>query len=307
MTGTISLSIELELGWGTSLVETKRDLKKFSDLERSRETETLERLLRACDENDVPIGFDVVGHLFLETCDGHESPHHPGWFNMDPETGVREDALFYAPDLIEMIRNAEIDHEMGTHTFSHVPCDDVSHETLEWEIRAAGDLHDRHGFGRPTFLVPPRHRCPPAEVLRENGIRTLRFPTPDYRGPDSTARKFVWHFTKEPLNKGPTYEDGLTVIPCQPGASLAAFYLQKGDADPHPAFRAIPRRIRQRAHRRYLGRAVEIAEAGGDVHLWSHLYDISNDAQWPLVHEFIHQVGDATRNSDVDVLVPSAL
>jgi hypothetical protein len=61
MTGTITLSLEIELGWGLAQFNK---LDTLSD-DRRQETDHLRRLLTLCDELSVPITFDIVGHLLL--------------------------------------------------------------------------------------------------------------------------------------------------------------------------------------------------------------------------------------------------
>lgn len=97
MSGTLTLSVEIELGWGVHDLGTDDHLSEGCQRERQYMT----RLLDACDEFDVPVSFDVVGHLFFDTCDSHDTAGYPeGWFDADPETGASEDPAFYAPDLI---------------------------------------------------------------------------------------------------------------------------------------------------------------------------------------------------------------
>ena len=80
MTGTVTMSLEVELGWGVA---------RFGMLDkiapgRERETRRLNALLDRCTTHDVPMTFNVVGHLFLESCDGdHEGPYPEGWFDVD--------------------------------------------------------------------------------------------------------------------------------------------------------------------------------------------------------------------------------
>ena len=91
---TVTLSLEVELGWGVHDVD---EYERISD-RRERETDALERLLSACDKHGVPFSFDIVDHLFHAACSGeHDSPHRDGWFDEDPGTDWKTDPLFYAP------------------------------------------------------------------------------------------------------------------------------------------------------------------------------------------------------------------
>ena len=41
------------------------------------------------------------------------------WFKADPCTNLQTDPNWYAPDLIKLIRDSKVKHEIGSHTFSH--------------------------------------------------------------------------------------------------------------------------------------------------------------------------------------------
>jgi len=72
MGGKITLSVEIELGWGH---HDKPDGNPALSEDREVETKALRRLLAVCDEHRIPITFDIVGHLLHESCDGiHDAP-----------------------------------------------------------------------------------------------------------------------------------------------------------------------------------------------------------------------------------------
>lgn len=292
MVGTATISIEVELGWG---VVRFGKLDKISP-GRERETRHLTRLLDRCDEYDVPITFDVVGHLFFEECDGdHGGPHPDGWWDVDPGSFVDEHPKFYAPDLVEDIRSRETDHEICTHTFSHVECDEVDPEVVRWELERAQRVHEDHGVPRSDSIVPPRHSAPPADALLESDIRVKR--TPYHRSAGATEAPtrreklfeilFGAHPTREPVEVNGVLE---TYSPEY--ITFAAPYLQTGTHPPHPVYRPLPLALRRRLHewnlRRGLDRAVE---DDSFVHYWSHLYDFANDQQWPQVESFVADLG----------------
>lgn len=297
MAGTATISIEIELGWG--LIRYGKFHKLSED--RRAETRYLSRLLDLCDEYDVPITFDVVGHLFYEECDGsHGGPHDDDWWDIDPGTSVAADPEFYAPDLIADIRSRETDHEICTHTFSHIECDEVDPEVVRWELERANRVHTDHGVGPSDSIVPPRHSAPPSTVLEEAGIRVKRVPfsRAEGEGPPATSGGklfeilFGTHPTIEPrLEAGilETYSPGYT--------TFAAPYLQTGTAPPHSVYRAIPLAVRRRLHEWNLRRGVDAAVASdSSVHYWCHLYDFSNAQQWPQIDSFVRYL--ARRRED---------
>lgn len=308
MVGTITLSLELELAWGLVHSHPEHVARRFSP-GRQREAETLDRLLSRCDDLDIPLSVDVVGHLLLASCDGdHDGPHPDGWFAGDPGTDWRRDPLYYAPDLVEEIVTADVDHEICTHTFSHARCDEVATAVIEWELDRVEQLHARQELDPVESFVPPVHARPPRTVLTDRGIRTVRRPV-EYRPPvedpdppDEILDRVRWYvrrshpvetLLRRPTVASPRMVDGLVETQTDWHASLSAPYLPNGRQQPHAIYRTLPRSLRQRRHRQYLLDGLrEVAESSGAVHFWTHLFNLANDAQWPPVQSFLETLAD---------------
>lgn len=323
MSGTVTISLEIELAWGVVRSHPEKIDERFS-AGRRRETETLDRLLTLCDDLDIPVSFDVVGHLLLESCSGrHDGPHPDGAFESDPGSDRETAPLFYAPDLVERIREASTEHEICTHTFSHVRCDQVSPTVVDWELEAVKQLHAEHGLAPPRSFVPPVHAPPPRDVLLNHDIRTVRAPVelhPPVREPDRPRNGVQGTFERlrrshpaqvffrTPTVEEPALVDGLVETYTSWHTSLSAPYLPKGQASPHPLYRAIPRSIRRRHHRRFLARGLrEAAARESSVHYWSHLFDISNGVQWSAVRSFLDSLATARNRGRVQIETMDAL
>ncbi|MFC4541756.1 polysaccharide deacetylase family protein [Halosolutus amylolyticus] len=293
MVGTATISIELELGWG--LVRFDK-MDKLSD-DRTAETRYLSRLLDRCDEYDVPITFDVVGHLFHQDCDGeHGGPHDDDWWDADPGTSVSADPEFYAPDLIDDIRSRDVDHEICTHTYSHVECNRVEPRTVRWELDRAQRVHDAHGLPESTSIVPPRHSTPPTDALTDAGIRVKRVPHYDAEGqhrPSTRVQKLHEILLESYPAIEPERNDGVLETYSPEYTTLAVPFLQTGTYSPHPVYRSLPVRVRRRLHERKLRRG--LAAAADDdsfVHYWCHLYDFANEQQWPQIESFVRHLAE---------------
>lgn len=300
MVGTVTISIEVELGWGYHDIESKHRYASLSD-ERERETNTLYRLLERLDDHDIPITFDVVGHLFLDSCAGHhEGPYPDGWFDEDPGTDVDTDPLFYAPDLVDAIDAAETEHEICTHTFSHVLCNEMSEETIRADIENSIERHSERLGEEPVSIVTPRHRDIPRSVLRDCGIDVVRVPADDL--PDHRLARLYWYlFGRHPV-VDPTEEKGVIESPTSTAMSLTAFHLPRGQRRPHPVFRVIPERFRRSLQRRYLDDALRrVSEENSHIHLWTHLHDLSNESQWKPVSNFLNSLEGAVSSGEVQI------
>ncbi len=303
MTTTVTISIEIELGWGV------HDLQRYGHLsERGQEERRyLRKLLDACDAHRIPVSFDVVGHLFLEECAGtHPGPYADGWFEADPGTDRETDPLFYAPDMIDEIVARPTDHELCTHTFSHVLCGDADEDTQRHDLEYAQHLHESEGSGQTTSLVPPRHYDPSADVLRDQGIGIVRVPTDE-----STATgisRFRELLLGPPPVGEPQIENGIVETYCTSQPTLTAASLPSGQRATHLAFRWLPVGVRRRLHERYLRTAVDAAiDDDSSLHVWCHLYDLSNEYQFPQIESFLKTLASLREDDEVAVKTMSEL
>lgn len=316
MAGTITLSVEIELGWGLHQLEGNPSDRLSPG--RQRETAALEELLLVCEDCDIPVSFDVVGHLLLESCSGsHDGPYPEGWFDPDPGGDVESHPLFYAPDLVCRIQASDVDHEVCTHTFSHVPSHTTRPEVLDWELQTVGRLHADAGLPAPRSFVPPLHAPPQYDVLERNRIRTVRLPVryeppvktrapPDTRLGGLFQRVRHSHpaqvlFRSHPI-RSPRLDDGIAETLSTWHASLTAPYLPNGRVRPHPIYRGVPVALRQRAHRRYLRQGLRSAvEQDDHAHFWTHLYNLANDAQWPPLRAFLERISERQESGEITV------
>ncbi|ELZ40567.1 Polysaccharide deacetylase [Halorubrum californiense DSM 19288] len=283
------------------------DLETFSHLSRDRAAEerVLSDLLQACRRNGIQVTFDVVGHLLEESCDGvHPGPYPTGWWKNDPGTSRREHPLFYAPDLVEKIRSDSIDHEICTHTYSHVLADEVSDKTLNRDLTAARAAHEEQGLPSPESIVMPRHREVDYSILSDHGIDVIRTPikkyNPEIKNP---FQKYWWIATRNHPPCEIRLSQGLLETTCTPHPSLSSTILPSGQRRPSPYFRLLPRPVRERLHRRYLRDAIGLAaEEDEHVHLWTHLHNIANDSQWRAIKPTLDDLGRCQEQGDAEIL-----
>lgn len=319
MVGTIIISLEVELAWGVQHLPDQEGMERHSP-DGEQERAYLDRLLSLCDDLDLPLSFDVVGHLLLEGCEGdHDGPHEAGWFDGDPGTDSERDPLFYAPDVVDRIRSAGADHEICTHTFSHVRCDEVNREVLDWELDASDRVHERYGLPKPRSFVPPVHGPPPMAALARHGIRVARRPVqyepPVASTPDSWLRQLTPRrpyplqvlARRHPV-RDPDVVAGVIQTYSTWHTSLTAPYLPSGQRDVHTVFRQIPVTLRQRLHDRYLRGGLDAAiEQDSHAHFWCHLFDLANEKQWPPIEAFLQKLAAAREDGSIRILTMAEL
>jgi len=134
--GIVVFSADFEMAWAFRFSKTRRLEAVKKGLE---ERENIPVLLDLFQKYRIPVTWATVGHLFLSDCskggDGFAHPKMPrpgyfenrnwdfssgDWYEDDPCSNVVNDPAWYASDLIEKIINADVNHEIACHTFSHI-------------------------------------------------------------------------------------------------------------------------------------------------------------------------------------------
>lgn len=225
-----------------------------------------------------------------------------GWWEEYENADEDLSRLFHAPDLIEAIRDAEVDHEFSTHTFSHIMVDEVSEGCFRYECKQVQDIYDTWGIDQPVSFVSPRHRQFDSEVLTDHDIRVVRVPDPEQSSPSTVVS--LWVLSRKHPVKKPQVEDGLlkTYSSSYPSLTYSGV-LPKGQVEADPQFQYIPLKARQYLHQRYLRDSVKRAsKQDSNAHLWTHLWDMANEAQWKPIETFIKWLGERAETDDVDIL-----
>ena len=174
--GSVVVSVDAELAWGFHDVESPP-----ADRVAAGRPGWL-ALLSLLDDYHVPATWAVVGHLLLGSCDGTH-PEHPapiGWFDHERGPERTPDDLRFGRDLVSAIRSADVDHDVGSHTFSHVVLGDprTTRELARAEVAASLELAHRDGLD-PVAFVFPRNRVGHRDVLAAYGFSCYRGVRPD--------------------------------------------------------------------------------------------------------------------------------
>ncbi|MFC2110890.1 polysaccharide deacetylase family protein [Bacteroidota bacterium] len=191
------LSADFELAWAWRYTKSSKNPYGKTILKARKERENIPQLIKLCEQYNIPITWLTVGHLFLESCEKVNGIVHPDiirpnhfennywkftgkdWLEYDPCSNVNDATEWYAPDLIKMIKESPVNHEIGCHTFSHIDCRDevCSPEQLKIELQECKKLAKERGLKLKSF-VHPGHTIGNLDILANEGFTNFRT---DYR------------------------------------------------------------------------------------------------------------------------------
>jgi len=173
------LSLDTELFWGGARdVQSKALGPIINDPTKGRGS--INVLLSLCKKYNIPVTWAMVGHLFLDHCQKEDGIPHPemprfqeNWYSFDPCTNIKLDPLFYGKDIVETIMTNSVKHEIGYHTFSHVPFSECSRIVARAEISRGIEAARELGITLESFVFP-YNLIGHVDVLAETGFKIYR-------------------------------------------------------------------------------------------------------------------------------------
>ena len=279
MTGTFVLSLDTELVWGSfDHIAAKDFEQRYPDIRG-----TIADILQLLERHEIPATWAIVGHLFLHACerglDGRAHPelrrpahawHDGDWLGSDPCTDRTKDPLWYGDDIVDLVRSAQVPHEIGSHSFSHVIFGDegCTAEVAASELDACVRVAANDGIQLRSFVFP-RNSEGHHDVLLAHGIRAFRGAEPYwYRGLPGPLRRLA-HLADQAAAVTPPVSSATEALPGLwniPGSMLLLSRVG--------ARRLVPMRARVRKARRGMHRAVREDKI---FHLWFHPFNLAVD------------------------------
>lgn len=221
----VTITADFELAWAWRYSKSSSEPYMLALDKAGKERENIPKILELCDKYEIPITWATVGHLFLNECkrdeNGKAHPEMPrigkfenefwkydgnDWYDYDPCSNYKDAPEWYCPDLIEMILNSKVKHEIGCHTFSHIDCsDDVcSAEVFNAEINECKKESEKYGIELKSF-VHPGHTIGNLENLANAGFlsfqtdynNTLGYPVKHKNGLWELKRTYEFAFRKD--------------------------------------------------------------------------------------------------------------
>ena len=171
----VTITADFELAWAWRYTKSSSEPYKLALEKARKERENIPKILELCEKYEIPITWAAVGHLFLEECKRDESGRAhtemqrirnfeneywkfsgDDWFEYDPCSNYKDAPEWYCPDLIKMILNSKVKHEIGCHTFSHIDCSDeiCPSEVFLSEIEQCKTQAGKFGIKLNSFVHP---------------------------------------------------------------------------------------------------------------------------------------------------------
>src|SRR5215467_501085 len=305
-TPTVVISLDLELSWGSFDLAYDDDLLKMA---RWTHDVGAPHLLDHLTGNGLSATWAVVGAMMrhsLPDVSGLPEVRYPHfskpWFSYVPKQGnEKTHREWFGGSLVETIRRAKPDQEIGFHSFSHVPFGlrGMTRERAVAEYCHCAQVARELGIATTSFVFP-RNLVAYLHELRDAGFdcfrdvdeTPLRFTS---RTLTSIAMVCADFIGLSPRMIEPSFKEGLVSIPGSLMIRFAAGWRKY-----------IPDASRLRRLRKGLE---QVRRNGGVFHVWFHPENLY--AQWPrlekVVARFLQELGNLVRNGDVRCLTMGQL
>src|SRR6202048_1125339 len=303
---TVVISLDLELSWGTFDLSFDEDLLKMA---RWTHDIGVPNLLNHLTHNGLSATWALVGAMMYPSLPDVSRlpevnyPHFSEpWFSYVPKVG---DELahpeWFGARLVEMIKSANPEQEIGFHSFSHVPFGwpGMTRERAIAEYRHCAQTARELGIPTTSFVFP-RNLVAFLSDLRDAGFTCFRdvdeLPV-RFASDKLTSLCMIWADLAglTPRMIEPSLKEGMVSIPGSLLIRYAAGWRKY-----------IPDSSRLRRLRKGLER---VRRSGGVFHVWFHPENLY--AEWPrlenVVARFLEDLGALVRNGDLRCLTMGQL
>lgn len=300
------ISLDLELIWGWFDLCFNDDVIKMC---RWTHDVGVPNLLALLTRNGISATWAVVGammHRSLPDVSGLPDVEYrhfaKPWFSYVPRDG--DEAThpeWFGASLVEMIRRAEPEQEIGFHSFSHVPfgCAGMTRDRAIAEYKHCVKTARELGFPTTSFVFP-RNLVAYLGELRNAGFSCFRDNDELPLHVPSSKLKSLWMVLADSLGTSPrviepSFREGIVSIPGSLMIRYAAGW-----------WKYMPDAIRLRRLRKGLER---VRRSGGVFHVWFHPENLY--PEWPrlenVVARFFEELGVLVRNGDLRCLTMGGL
>ena len=174
--GYFIFSLDTELG--TGFFDMDEDRKRLFSADGSRERKKIQRIISLLEEFQIVATWAVVGHIFYDHCEKcNVCPilEWKGKYKSFEEAYDTRHPLWYGADVIDMLQNQKMEHEIAFHGYTHEIFDEkqMSKEKAEIEIQEFLRVVRRRGI-EPTSIVFPRDKAGHLDLFKKYGFVCYR-------------------------------------------------------------------------------------------------------------------------------------
>ncbi|MFO7927748.1 MAG: polysaccharide deacetylase family protein [Halobacteriota archaeon] len=283
--GTVVISLDAELAWGfhDQFPLAERERRQVSNARTS-----WRRLVELFDEYRVPATWAVVGELLMD--DERIRKTHPlgeQWFATYYDDVIQRPNEWFATDLVESIVASDADHEVASHSFSHVVLSDVPPEVAEAEFRFSRMAGEQYDLDFRSFVFP-RNEIDHRRELAESGFVCYRgrrphtYPSiPKSRGIGALIGSLTGKVSP-PVVSPRIDEYGLVELP-------ASLFIGGYRGQPWSHIATLTEDPAVRLTRTGLER---VRRTGGLFHLWLHPNDLTDRASMQRMEAILSMLAD---------------
>lgn len=281
--GSVVISIDAELAWGFH----DQSEPPWDRIESARAG--WRALLDLLAEFEVPATWAFVGHLLTEDCPG-DPPGAPCPCRA-PRWRDRS-ALRFAPSLVEAVRDADVPHELGSHSFTHPEFGEIGRDRARTELSRARGAAARYGIDTQSFVFP-RNSVGHRDLLAEQGFTCYRGVGPARNGSRlrRLAQATVGDWTP-PLVTPRVDEYGLVDVP-------DSLYLFRFEGRP----RTVVETLREDPVVRFCRNGIDAAtREDGVFHCWLHPNNLVADRDRDRLRAILSYLDDRRDELEVETM-----
>ena len=303
---TVVISLDLELSWGSFDLSYGDELLRMG---RWTHDVGAPNLLNHLTRNGLSATWAIVGAMMRRSLpDVSRLPEvryqhfSKPWFSYVPKDGDEQThPEWFGASMVEKIRKATPEQEIGFHSFSHVPFGErgMTRERAIAEYRYCAQISQELGIPKSSFVFP-RNSVAYLGELREAGFACFRdvdrLPV-RFSNSMLNSLAMIWadFAGTSPCMVEPSLKEGIVAIPGSLLIRYAAGWRK-----------FIPDSGRLRRLRKGLER---VRRSRGVFHVWFHPENLY--AEWPrvenVVARFLEELGVLVRNGDVRCLTMGQL
>lgn len=165
--------MDCELAWGLAHRDPPVERVQLMQDDSSNVRDAYQTLVDLYDTYEVPATWAFVGHLFYSDCGPAAHIDSPNISRVDPFSTRNESPLYYGDDVIQSVIDAEVDHDIGGHAFSHAEFTQIEESIARAELEAMVSAADEWGVDIESFVYP-MNSVAHKHLLSEFGIKVYR-------------------------------------------------------------------------------------------------------------------------------------